>query len=194
MVKVLVARSNRVFNFTFIHLAGAFVPSDFSVSCSQRSEIIQNWCCISEVFCLASLSPSTIAGIASSILLFVAAIATMVCCFMCSCCYLYQRRQQRGRTLYEGKYNYFILFTVHHECTTNTYKWIQDKQRKNLYYMSYLACISMYFFVLLLSCCSCMIYHVSTSNLSWIYTVQSHKVGYISSKTQLLDCLYCWKR
>ncbi|XP_016089683.1 protein shisa-4-like [Sinocyclocheilus grahami] len=50
---------------------------------------------------LFHLSPSTIAGIASSILLFVAAIATMVCCFMCSCCYLYQRRQQRGRTPYE---------------------------------------------------------------------------------------------
>lgn len=27
----------------------------------------------------------------------------MVCCFMCSCCYLYQRRQQRGRTPYDGK-------------------------------------------------------------------------------------------
>uniref|UniRef100_A0A672QDW3 Shisa family member 4 n=1 Tax=Sinocyclocheilus grahami TaxID=75366 RepID=A0A672QDW3_SINGR len=51
---------------------------------------------------LFHLSPSTIAGIASSILLFVAAIATMVCCFMCSCCYLYQRRQQRGRTPYEA--------------------------------------------------------------------------------------------
>lgn len=48
-------------------------------------------------------SPTTIAGIASSILLFVAIIATMVCCFMCSCCYLYQRRQQRGGTPYDGK-------------------------------------------------------------------------------------------
>lgn len=73
---------------------------------------------MSEVFCPASLSPSTIAGIASSILLFVAAIATMVCCFMCSCCYLYQRRQQRGRTPYEGKHNYFFLFAVHPEFTT----------------------------------------------------------------------------
>ncbi|KAG9352854.1 hypothetical protein JZ751_017430 [Albula glossodonta] len=45
--------------------------------------------------------PTTIAGIASSILLFVAIIATMVCCFMCSCCYLYQRRM-RGGTSYEG--------------------------------------------------------------------------------------------
>ncbi|KAI4896725.1 hypothetical protein NFI96_024014 [Prochilodus magdalenae] len=52
---------------------------------------------------LFHLSPSTIAGIASSILLFVAAIATMVCCFMCSCCYLYQRHQQRGRTTYEAQ-------------------------------------------------------------------------------------------
>lgn len=49
------------------------------------------------------LSPTTIAGIASSILLFVAVIATMVCCFMCSCCYLYQRRQQRGRTPFDGE-------------------------------------------------------------------------------------------
>uniref|UniRef100_A0A667YLJ3 Shisa family member 4 n=1 Tax=Myripristis murdjan TaxID=586833 RepID=A0A667YLJ3_9TELE len=52
---------------------------------------------------LFQFSPTTIAGIASSILLFVAIIATMVCCFMCSCCYLYQRRQQRGRTPYDGK-------------------------------------------------------------------------------------------
>ena len=27
----------------------------------------------------------------------------MVCCFMCSCCYLYQRRQQRGRTPFDGE-------------------------------------------------------------------------------------------
>lgn len=52
---------------------------------------------------LFQFSPTTIAGIASSILLFVAIIATMVCCFMCSCCYLYQRRQQRGRTPYDGQ-------------------------------------------------------------------------------------------
>ncbi|XP_030634588.1 protein shisa-4 [Chanos chanos] len=52
---------------------------------------------------LFQFSPTTIAGIASSILLFVAIIATMVCCFMCSCCYLYQRRQQRGRTPYEAQ-------------------------------------------------------------------------------------------
>uniref|UniRef100_A0A3B3TBZ4 Shisa family member 4 n=1 Tax=Paramormyrops kingsleyae TaxID=1676925 RepID=A0A3B3TBZ4_9TELE len=52
---------------------------------------------------LFQFSPTTIAGIASSILLFVAIIATMVCCFMCSCCYLYQRRQQRGGTPYDGQ-------------------------------------------------------------------------------------------
>ncbi|AWP02533.1 Hypothetical protein SMAX5B_005163 [Scophthalmus maximus] len=52
---------------------------------------------------LFQFSPTTLAGIASSILLFVAIIATMVCCFMCSCCYLYQRRQQRGRTLYDAQ-------------------------------------------------------------------------------------------
>ncbi|XP_066559609.1 protein shisa-4 [Amia ocellicauda] len=51
---------------------------------------------------LFQFSPTTIAGIASSILLFVAIIATLVCCFMCSCCYLYQRRQQQ-RTPYEGQ-------------------------------------------------------------------------------------------
>ncbi|XP_077385638.1 protein shisa-4 [Festucalex cinctus] len=50
---------------------------------------------------LFQFSPTTLAGIASSILLFVAIIATMVCCFMCSCCYLYQRRLQRGRTPYD---------------------------------------------------------------------------------------------
>ncbi|XP_028652264.1 protein shisa-4 [Erpetoichthys calabaricus] len=47
------------------------------------------------------MSPTMIAGIASSILLFIAIVATVLCCFMCSCCYLYQRRQQR-RTPYEG--------------------------------------------------------------------------------------------
>ncbi|KAI1890583.1 hypothetical protein AGOR_G00155170 [Albula goreensis] len=51
---------------------------------------------------LFQFSPTTIAGIASSILLFVAIIATMVCCFMCSCCYLYQRRM-RGGTSYEAQ-------------------------------------------------------------------------------------------
>ncbi|XP_012732073.2 protein shisa-4 [Fundulus heteroclitus] len=53
---------------------------------------------------LFQFSPSTLVGIASSILLFVAIIATMVCCFMCSCCYLYQRRQQRGRTPYDAQH------------------------------------------------------------------------------------------
>ncbi|XP_064161644.1 protein shisa-4 [Anguilla rostrata] len=48
-------------------------------------------------------SPTTIAGIASSILLFVAIVATIVCCFMCSCCYLYQRRV-RGRSSYQAQH------------------------------------------------------------------------------------------
>lgn len=52
---------------------------------------------------LFQFSPSTLVGIASSILLFVAIIATMVCCFMCSCCYLYQMRQQRSRTPYDAQ-------------------------------------------------------------------------------------------
>lgn len=63
---------------------------------------------ISVMFCVLSLlpcSPTTLAGIASSILLFVVIIATMVCCFMCSCCYLYQRRQQRARTPFDGEYS-----------------------------------------------------------------------------------------
>ncbi|XP_032936137.1 protein shisa-4 isoform X1 [Catharus ustulatus] len=38
-------------------------------------------------------SPKTIAGIASAVVLFIAIVTTIVCCFMCSCCYLYQRRQ-----------------------------------------------------------------------------------------------------
>lgn len=40
-----------------------------------------------------SHSPKTIAGIASAVVLFIAIVTTIVCCFMCSCCYLYQRRQ-----------------------------------------------------------------------------------------------------
>lgn len=39
-------------------------------------------------------SPKTIAGIASAVILFVAVVATTICCFLCSCCYLYRRRQQ----------------------------------------------------------------------------------------------------
>ncbi|XP_060089232.1 protein shisa-4 [Heteronotia binoei] len=41
--------------------------------------------------CMA-FSPKAIAGIASAVILFVAIVATIVCCFLCSCCYLYQRR------------------------------------------------------------------------------------------------------
>ncbi|XP_024605430.1 protein shisa-4 [Neophocaena asiaeorientalis asiaeorientalis] len=43
--------------------------------------------------CLA-FSPKTIAGIASAVILFVAVVAITICCFLCSCCYLYRRRQQ----------------------------------------------------------------------------------------------------
>ncbi|XP_026517447.2 protein shisa-4, partial [Terrapene carolina triunguis] len=61
----------------------------------------QRYCCIDPLkliterqqkHCLA-FSPKTIAGIASAVVLFVAIVATIICCFMCSCCYLYQRRQ-----------------------------------------------------------------------------------------------------
>ncbi|NWR52231.1 SHSA4 protein, partial [Regulus satrapa] len=50
--------------------------------------------------CLA-FSPKTIAGIASAVVLFIAIVTTIVCCFMCSCCYLYQRRQH-SRTPLQG--------------------------------------------------------------------------------------------
>ncbi|NXO54460.1 SHSA4 protein, partial [Aramus guarauna] len=40
-----------------------------------------------------TFSPKTIAGIAAAVVLFIAIVTTIVCCFMCSCCYLYQRRQ-----------------------------------------------------------------------------------------------------
>ncbi|XP_036389473.1 protein shisa-4-like [Megalops cyprinoides] len=53
---------------------------------------------------LFQISPSTIAGIASSVLLFVVIITTAVCCFMCSCCYLYRCRQERRHaTPYEAQ-------------------------------------------------------------------------------------------
>uniref|UniRef100_A0A803VQQ5 Shisa family member 4 n=1 Tax=Ficedula albicollis TaxID=59894 RepID=A0A803VQQ5_FICAL len=48
-----------------------------------------------------SHSPKTIAGIASAVVLFIAIVTTIVCCFMCSCCYLYQRRQH-PRTPLQG--------------------------------------------------------------------------------------------
>ncbi|XP_065451200.1 protein shisa-4 isoform X1 [Chrysemys picta bellii] len=69
----------------------------------------QRYCCIDPLkliterqqkHCLA-FSPKTIAGIASAVVLFVAIVATIICCFMCSCCYLYQRRQHM-RTPFQG--------------------------------------------------------------------------------------------
>ncbi|KAJ8395387.1 hypothetical protein AAFF_G00033720 [Aldrovandia affinis] len=62
---------------------------------------------------LYQFSPTTMAGIASSILLFVAIIATMVCCFMCSGCYLYQRRM-RGGTSYEAQQIPMTNYPVDH--------------------------------------------------------------------------------
>ncbi|NWV65124.1 SHSA4 protein, partial [Malurus elegans] len=50
--------------------------------------------------CLA-FSPKTIAGIASAVVLFIAIVTTIVCCFRCSCCYLYQRRRH-PRTHLQG--------------------------------------------------------------------------------------------
>ncbi|XP_034623659.1 protein shisa-4 [Trachemys scripta elegans] len=70
----------------------------------------QRYCCIDPLkliterqqkHCLA-FSPKTIAGIASAVVLFVAIVATIICCFMCSCCYLYQRRQHM-RTPFQGQ-------------------------------------------------------------------------------------------
>lgn len=49
------------------------------------------------------LSPKTIAGIASAVILFVAVVATTICCFLCSCCYLYRRRQHL-QSPFEGMY------------------------------------------------------------------------------------------
>ncbi|XP_059806499.1 protein shisa-4 isoform X3 [Hypanus sabinus] len=46
-------------------------------------------------YCAATnLSPKTIAGIASALFLFIVIIGIIVCCFLCSCCYLYRRRHQ----------------------------------------------------------------------------------------------------
>ncbi|XP_055510700.1 protein shisa-4 [Leucoraja erinacea] len=39
-----------------------------------------------------NLSPATVAGIASALFLFIFIIGIIVCCFLCSCCYLYRRR------------------------------------------------------------------------------------------------------
>ncbi|KAI1893100.1 hypothetical protein AGOR_G00140420 [Albula goreensis] len=53
---------------------------------------------------LFQISPTTMAGIASSILLFVVVVSTVVCCSMCSCCYMYRRRHQlRQATPCEGQ-------------------------------------------------------------------------------------------
>ncbi|NWQ72308.1 SHSA4 protein, partial [Neopipo cinnamomea] len=49
-----------------------------------------------------AFSPKTIAGIASAVVLFIAIVTTIVCCFMCSCCYLYQRRRAPHTPLAAG--------------------------------------------------------------------------------------------
>ncbi|KAG8451351.1 hypothetical protein GDO86_003526 [Hymenochirus boettgeri] len=67
----------------------------------------QRFCCVDPLqyisqkeqkMCLA-LSPKAIAGIGLAVLLFFIAVVTVICCFMCSCCYLYQRRHQRATPL-----------------------------------------------------------------------------------------------
>ncbi|XP_078403031.1 protein shisa-4 isoform X2 [Cetorhinus maximus] len=46
-------------------------------------------------YCMSvNLSSTTVAGIASAILLFIVIVGILVCCFLCSCCYLYRRRHQ----------------------------------------------------------------------------------------------------
>ncbi|KAH0619005.1 hypothetical protein JD844_018604 [Phrynosoma platyrhinos] len=57
--------------------------------------------------CMA-FNPRTIAGIASAVILFVAIVATIVCCFLCSCCYLYQRRHHI-QTPYQEAYDLVIV-------------------------------------------------------------------------------------
>uniref|UniRef100_UPI00398E5307 protein shisa-4 isoform X3 n=1 Tax=Pristiophorus japonicus TaxID=55135 RepID=UPI00398E5307 len=67
-------------------------------NCSYR------YCCLNPMelitekqqkYCMhMNLSPTTVAGIASAILLFIVIVGILVCCFLCSCCYLYRRRQQ----------------------------------------------------------------------------------------------------
>nr|XP_044997455.1 protein shisa-4 isoform X1 [Jaculus jaculus] len=65
--------------------------------------------------CLA-FSPKTIAGIASAVILFVAVVATTICCFLCSCCYLYRRRQQLQSPfeVYRGRR---VCLSVARDCT-----------------------------------------------------------------------------
>ncbi|XP_043932608.1 protein shisa-4 [Protopterus annectens] len=64
--------------------------------------------------------PKAIAGIASAILLFLAIIATVICCFMCSCCYLYQRRQQ-SRIPLEGQTVQMANYPVQPKPTTSPF-------------------------------------------------------------------------
>ncbi|XP_061487773.1 protein shisa-4 isoform X1 [Rhineura floridana] len=70
----------------------------------------QRYCCFDlrkllterqQKHCIA-FNPKTIAGIASAVILFVAIVATIFCCFLCSCCYLYQRRHHI-QTPYQGQ-------------------------------------------------------------------------------------------
>ncbi|XP_030076236.1 protein shisa-4 [Microcaecilia unicolor] len=72
---------------------------------------LQRYCCIDPMnliterqqkHCVA-FSPKMIAGVASAVLLFIGVISTAICCFMCSCCYLYQRRHQQRSTHHQGQ-------------------------------------------------------------------------------------------
>lgn len=46
--------------------------------------------------------PRILAGIASAVVLFVAVVATSICCCLCTCHHLYRRHQQL-QSLFEGR-------------------------------------------------------------------------------------------
>ncbi|XP_078098486.1 protein shisa-4 isoform X2 [Mustelus asterias] len=55
-------------------------------------------------YCMSlNLSFTTIAGIVSAVLLLIVIIGILVCCFLCSCCYLYQRRHQMRQPVSGGR-------------------------------------------------------------------------------------------
>ncbi|XP_078098487.1 protein shisa-4 isoform X3 [Mustelus asterias] len=89
--------------------SGAPVSEEFCCgNCTSRycclnpmqliSERQQNYC-----MSLNLSSFTTIAGIVSAVLLLIVIIGILVCCFLCSCCYLYQRRHQMRQPVSGGR-------------------------------------------------------------------------------------------
>lgn len=81
-------------------LPEAEVPQDLEPS--LVSPAYPSWECCQVKGLLFFSSPKVTAGIVSAVILFVAVVATTLCCFFCTCRYL-SRRRQRLQSPFAGR-------------------------------------------------------------------------------------------